>query len=127
MFARHLIESAKVVGPHRLTLTVRLNWYRSLPLSCIEQLDVVTDAARATNVGFTIAAGEWPIDQLTDLDDVWWNYTESARLHVDLDNSASTKHLSTVYMTIGTRVPYITDPFGRPAVVLDHASARVVQ
>ena len=37
MFSRHLVESAAVRGG-RLELSVRLNWYRSLPLSCLERL-----------------------------------------------------------------------------------------
>lgn len=125
MFARHLIESATITGPGRLTMSIRLNWYRSLPLSCIEDLDVATDTGEAsTSLDFSLAAGTWPTHRLHELDHVWWHYTESARLSVDFGRSTD---VSVAYLTISTRVPYITDPFGRPAVVIDRSSLAVAR
>ena len=123
MFARHLIDSV-AQGQRSLDLRVRLNWYRSLPLDCLEQLEVSLDGARLDPARTTVevAGNPWPADG----DDRWWPVRDAARVHVELTDvpSAGTHRVEVV---IGTRIPYLVSPDGHAAVIVDRAAAEVTR
>jgi hypothetical protein len=125
MFSRHLIETA-TLGPSCLELTVRLNWYRALPLSCVERLELSLDGnpldparTRVDVAGLQLRPAE-----LTDHDDTWWRVPDSGRLTVELDAPPEDgEHL--VELLIGTRIPYLVDPAGNAVVIVDRTRAAV--
>ena len=109
MFSRHLVESAALDG-RRLELSVRLNWYRSLPLSCVERLEVRLD-------------GE-PVDVSLELDGDWWRVRDSARVAGELAGDPGDGPHA-VELLLGTRIPYLVGPDGRAVVIVDRARAEV--
>lgn len=122
MFSRHLVESAAVRGG-RLELSVRLNWYRSLPLSCLERLEVTLDGA-PLEVTLELDGVRRLVPALPGEDERWWHVLDSARLHAalprDLDGG---RHV--VEVLLGTRIPYLVGPGDRAVVIVDRARAEV--
>lgn len=119
LFARHLIESATLAGS-ALELSVRLNWYRSLPLSCVERLEISLDGAplpaQRTALEVDAAAGS--------AGEPWWPVLASGRVRVALDaDPAEGEHA--VELVMGTRIPYLVDPAGQAVVIVDRAQAVV--
>jgi hypothetical protein len=125
VFARHLVESA-VLGAAGLELSVRLNWYRSLPLACVERLEVsldgtVLDAARTT---VELDGIRCAVPDLASADDRWWQVLAAARVRIPLDTPpAPGRH--EVELVIGTRIPYLVSPAGDAAVIVDRARSEV--
>jgi hypothetical protein len=119
VFARHLVEAATLEGA-ALELAVRLNWYRSLPLSCVERLEVSLD-------GIPVAADRTTLDVdggADSADGPWWPVLAAGRVRVALDAPpAEGEHR--VDLLIGTRIPYLVDPAGNAVVIVDRAQAVV--
>jgi hypothetical protein len=125
VFARHLVESA-LLDDDALRLAVRLNWYRSLPLACVEQLAVSLDgrpldAGRAT---LELGGIESTVADLADADDRWWHVLDTAHVRVPLD-AAPPPGVHAVELVLGTRIPYLVTPGGDAAVIVDRGRAAV--
>src|SRR5690348_10281696 len=84
VFARHLVETVALTDD-ALELSVRLNWYRSLPLSCVEQLDVRLDGAALSPASLAVGGVSYPVADLATTDDRWWHVLDSALVRVPLD------------------------------------------
>jgi hypothetical protein len=127
VFARHLVESARLEDG-ALVLAVRLNWYRSVPLSCVERLEVELDGARLPAAHTTLELGDVrsAVDDLTDRDGTWWPVLDAATVRVELD-APPTGGAHTVGLVLGTRIPYLVSPSGDAAVIIDRARAEVTR
>jgi len=97
----------------RLSLAVHLPWYRSLPVSCLEALDVRLDGAPveirslATGVftgSMADAAGS----------DAWWDLRDA--LDVSLDATAGPGEVLAVEVDLAVRIPYMQQAPGVPLV-----------
>ena len=87
---------------------VRLPWYRTLPLSVVEVVEVILDGEtiEREKVSFELNGENLRLDQLRPRSDDWWYVLDSALLHVDHEPVASgTEH--EVSVTIAVRPPYI--------------------
>jgi hypothetical protein len=86
VFARHLVESARLERG-ALVLAVRLNWYRSVPLSCVERLEVELDGTGLPADRTTLELGDVraSIGDLAGRDDTWWPVLDAATVRVELD------------------------------------------
>jgi Domain of unknown function (DUF6379) len=122
MFSRHLVESAALNG-RRLELSVRLNWYRSLPLSCVERLEVRLDDA-PVDVLLELDGGRWPVADLGRQNERWWHVRDSARLSAELAGEPGDGP-HTVEVLIGTRIPYLVGPDDHAVVIVDRARAEL--
>jgi hypothetical protein len=125
VFARHLVESATLTDD-ALELSVRLNWYRSLPLSCVEQLEVRLDGEPLGPATLELAGVRRSIADLATADDTWWHVLDSARIRVPLGAVPSTGRHE-VELVLGSRIPYLVAPDGSAAVIADSARAEVVR
>jgi hypothetical protein len=127
VFARHLVESA-VLGDGVLDLSVRLNWYRSLPLCCVERLEVSLDGVPLAPEGttLTLGAGTWTVPGLAGADGTWWPVLDTARVRVAL-GAVPDDGPHVVELLVGTRIPYLVDPDGHAAVIVDRARAEVAR
>ena len=127
MFARHLVESARLEDG-ALVLAVRLNWYRSVPLSCVERLEVELDGVGLLPERTTLELGgvRSAVGDLTDRDETWWPVLDSATVRVELD-TPPTGGPHTVGLVLGTRIPYLVSPSGDAAVIVDRARAVVTR
>jgi hypothetical protein len=122
VFSRHLVESAVLRGP-RLELSVRLNWYRSLPLSCVERLEVRLDDV-PLDVTLELDGGRWPVAELVRLDERWWHVRDSARLSAELPHAPGDGPHA-VEVLLGTRIPYLVGPDDHAVVIVDRGRAEV--
>jgi len=125
VFARHLVEAVSLTD-RTLELSVRLNWYRSVPLSCVEQLAVTLDGRLLEVATVELEGVRCPVADLPAADDRWWHVLDSARVRVPLDSApAAGRH--EVGLVLGTRIPYLVSPDGSAAVIVDSARAEVVR
>jgi len=125
VFARHLVESATLTAD-ALELSVRLNWYRSLPLSCVEQVEVRLDGEAVEPATVEVDGVSCPVADLPTADDRWWHVLDSARIRVPLERAPEAgRH--TVEVVLGSRIPYLVAPDGSAAVITDRARAEVVR
>ena len=127
MFARHLVQSARLEDG-ALVLAVRLNWYRSVPLSCVERLEVELDGAGLPAERTTLELGDvhTVIGGLAVLDDTWWPVLDAATVRVELD-APPPCGAHTAGLVLGTRIPYLVSPSGDAAVIVDRARAEVTR
>ncbi len=132
MFAERLLGAAgQNVGegePTGFRVAVRLNWYRTLPISCIERLELSIDGAAvpARRMTLRLPGGEYSVDGLAAHDDNWWFVLDEAELVVDQPGGLSPGEHD-ARLVLGTRIPYFgPDPAGGFAVLTDRAEARVV-
>ena len=88
---------------------LHLAWYRSLPLSCVEGIDLTIDDVAAPREALRVKVDgrELGLDDLPELDDEWW-FVQDA-LTVLVPAAAETKQGSEVDVdvTVATRIPYI--------------------
>jgi hypothetical protein len=127
VFARHLVESARFEDS-ALVLAVRLNWYRSVPLSCVERLEVDLDGAALPAERTTVELGDvrCRVGDLAARDETWWPVLDAATLRVELDAPPSDGP-HTAGLVLGTRIPYLVSPSGDAAVIVDRARAEVTR
>ena len=127
MFARHLVESARLEDG-ALVLAVRLNWYRSVPLSCVERLEVDLDGAGLPAERTTLELGDVRsrVADLADRDGTWRPVLDAATVRVELDGPLP-GGAHTVGLVLGTRIPYLVSPNGDAAVIVDRARAEVTR
>lgn len=109
-------------------LGVRLNWYRSVPLSCIERLEIALDGVPLDpeRTSLELDGVRSPVRELAALDERWWHVLDTATVRIDLeDRPPEGPHA--VDLVIGTRIPYLVSPSGDAAVIVDRARAEVTQ
>jgi hypothetical protein len=125
VFARHLVESARLEDDV-LSLDIRLNWYRSVPLSCVERLEIDLDGVRLDPARATLELDgvRSAVGELTGMDERWWSVLDSATVRVELD-TPPVPGPHTVDLVIGTRIPYLVSPSGDAAVIVDRTRAEV--
>jgi len=109
----------------RLVLAVRLPWYRSLPMSCLESVRVTLagDPAAVRSVAVPGFAG--PVDAAANCDATW---DLRDPLEVTLDAGARPGAVVALEVDVAVRIPYIQQAPGVPlvqrAVVRTEATVR---
>jgi hypothetical protein len=97
---------------------LRIPWYRSLPLSCVEGLEVSLDgdSTTAAEIEITFNDRTYSLDELPPLYDEWWQVTDAARVAVPRAGGlAAGPHELDV--TLALRIPYIVEAGGRRLVM----------
>ena len=125
MFGEQLLDSSARNDASRLALTVRLNWYRALPLSAVEELALTIDGEQVAEDRMTLRLGgaDYPVAELGDHDDVWWFVLDSGELLVE--HPGAGEHA--VELTMTTRIPYFGPaPDGSFIAITDRARTSVV-
>ena len=97
----------------RLSVAVHLPWYRSLPLSCLEALDVRVDGAPAVVRSVSVGGFSGTVAD-AGASEVWWDLRDA--LDVLLDAPASPGAERTVEVEIAVRIPYMQQAPGVPLV-----------
>jgi hypothetical protein len=89
-------------------LDVRLNWYRSLPLSSVKtvQLTVNGEEIARDEITFSLNGNECGLDQLSSRWDETWFVLDPATLHIHrpLVHRGEPADISLV---LGSRIPYL--------------------
>ncbi len=128
MFGDQLLDTSPRIAGAGFTLAVRLNWYRALPLSTVEELALAIDGEPIAPELMTLRldGADYAVAELGAHDDVWWFVLDAAELVVDRPVAlAAGKHAAELTMT--TRIPYFGPaPDGSFTRVTDRAYATVV-
>jgi len=88
---------------------VLLNWYRSLPLSCVQTLELTVDGQPVprAQIRFLINGRERSLDELQDLVDEDWYVQDRATLRVKHAPPVKAGERHDVALKLGSRIPYI--------------------
>jgi hypothetical protein len=96
--------------PGGVAFDIRIPWYRSLPYSCVEGLEVKVDGRPVDSDELRIELGgeQYRLAQLPPLHDHWWYVADAAPVTVALDPlAAGNEHELDV--TLSMRIPYIIE------------------
>jgi hypothetical protein len=88
---------------------LHLAWYRSLPLSCLEGIDLTIDDVAAEREALKVRVGgrELGLDELPELDDEWWFVQDALTVVVPADEPRAQGAEVDVDVILATRIPYI--------------------
>jgi len=125
LFPERLIDSTTVVPTvGGFEADLRLPWYRALPLSCVERIDVKVDGQPVpiSDVSFSLGAhGPYSFEELAELTDTYWYVLDSARLRVTSE-PATTPGSHEISVGFGLYIPYLPVN-GAPLKNLDSCTA----
>jgi hypothetical protein len=96
---------------------LRMPWYRALPLSSLEGLEVRIDGEPVESEDLRLALGgrTYPLADLPPLHDEWWYVADPADVRVPMPGGLSAgEHVLDV--TVALRIPYIVES-GHPLVM----------
>ena len=105
-----LIEDNSLrVNPEGFELKVRLNWYRSMPLSCVERVYLAIDSQEvpAEAISFGINGHWYQMSELANLTGEYWYVQDSASLQVRQPGKIAQGETHTLEAEITLRAPYI--------------------
>jgi hypothetical protein len=105
--------------PAGCEVKLRLKWYRSLPVSCIERLQVSLDGVQVdpAQVRFGVNGHQFKLEELADLVEEFWFIQDSAVLSIVDPGKVKTGEAHKVRVEMAVRFPYI--PIG-PGKFLTH-------
>ena len=114
MMPEQIIEPGSLtVHGDRVGLSVRMPWYRALPLSSVADIVWTVDGRPVPRASITWTTDDrtYSLDELRDRHDRWWYVLDSAVLEgalSGLDDGAEHE----VAVTLALYIPYITTDFG---------------
>jgi Domain of unknown function (DUF6379) len=78
----------------RISVEVRIPWYRALPASCIADVGLTVDgvAAPKESLRWTMNGRDFRLEELPERTDEWWFVTDSAVVSGDLPVRAGAEH-----------------------------------
>lgn len=105
--ADRLMRWATIDGRDGVLLAVRLTSYRSLPLSCIEDVQIAFDGEPVARDAVRLVLGgvEYRLDEVGGLVDRWWFILDMAELFVGV---TLPEGVHDVEATLVTVEPYMT-------------------
>ena len=96
-----------------LTLAVRLPWYRSLPLSCLESVEVAVAGVPVTVRSVAVRGFSGPLGAAAE-SDATWDLRDP--LDVTLGADAERGAVVALEVRVAVRIPYIQQAPGVPLV-----------
>ncbi|MCF6509457.1 hypothetical protein E9549_18915 [Blastococcus sp. MG754426] len=97
----------------RLHLAVRLPWYRSLPVSCLEEVEVTVDGARVPLRSVSTGGFTGPVAGAGG-SGAWWDLRDPLDVALDAPGVPGERHR--IGLGIAVRIPYIQQAPGVPLV-----------
>lgn len=90
-------------------LDVHLAWYRSLPISCIEQLKVVINGQEVpTDSIFLCHQGQRvPFSDMQEMTDDWWFVQDPLCFFLAVTPALAKDSQTELSISLATRIPYI--------------------
>ena len=90
------------------SMNIRLPFYRSVPLSCIEAIEVMLDdqVIEAAALRFGYGNQSYRIDELGDLMHIWWGLRVPARLSIEADEAIDKRQVK-ASVTLKLRWPIL--------------------
>lgn len=105
-----LIEANSLVATKEgFEIKVRSKWYRSLPLSCIEEVTVAVDGVSIDpqQISFEVAGVNYTLKELGEEVSKYWWVQDSAIVHVSNPTVVQSGKEHTVEAMVTLRAPYI--------------------
>lgn len=108
-------DNSLQVIPDGYTFNIRLNWYRSLPVSSVEKIVITLDGepVPADKIRFEINGRQFGLDELENQVEEFWFVQDSARLHILQAGKIAVGETHTIYTEMALRFPYIAIGPGR--------------
>ena len=105
-------------------IKLRFKWYRSLPLSCLENLQLSVDGQPVDPgaISFGINGNEYRLHELSDKVEEFWFILDSAILSVDQPGRVKSGESHQIDVVFGMRAPYIAIAPGKFLTVLNKQS-----
>jgi hypothetical protein len=125
MFEEHLLSpTARRISDREIGLAVRLNWYRSLPLECLEALDISLDGIPVAPSGVQLGDGDARFVVGDHAGGRWWRVLEPICVVAATPGPMADAY--DVELAIRTRIPYFPPgPDGRIPAMTNVARRRV--
>ena len=95
--------------PHGFEVKARLNWYRSLPLSCVETVRLSLDGVEIApaDISFGINDHSYSLHEMPELNGETWYVQDSVILQVKKAGKVIPGETHTIEVEIALRAPYI--------------------
>ncbi len=92
----------------RIAVSVRMPWYRALPLSSITNVRFAVDGVTVDpgSITWTVNGDTYTLDELVERHDQWWYVLDSATLEGDRPELPD-RELHEVHVFIGLFIPYL--------------------
>jgi hypothetical protein len=113
-----LRPDALTVRDGRLAVALHLPWYRSLPLSCLEDVEVSVDGAPATVTSISVPGFTGSLSEAA-ASDVDWDLRDALDVSLDREGRLGTQALE---VTLAVRIPYLQTAPG--VALVQRATAR---
>lgn len=106
---RILEDNSLRVSDEGYEVRIRLNWYRSLSLSCVETVRIALDGkwVDPDKIRFRINDHNYRLSELSEKIEEFWFVQDSATLHVNQSGKVTKGETYTIEVEIGFRAPYI--------------------
>jgi hypothetical protein len=107
---------------------IHLMWYRSLPLSCIEKINLTLDRQLVDPkvIKFGINGHQYRLDELADLVEEFWFVQDLASLIVNQPDSVTPGSAHKINVELSMRYPYIAIGPGKFLTNINKYSANQV-
>ena len=105
---RIIVEDSLRANDDGFAFDIRLNWYRALPLSCFDTLEVRLDERSFDRRAITVTLNGQTraLDELAGLTDEFWYVTDPAVINVRSE-AAPGDGGHDLDVTLGMRIPYL--------------------
>jgi hypothetical protein len=112
MIANQVLRVVPGSEGQKLCFDLRLPWYRSLPISCVEKMEFVVDGRPLSRDSVTMAVGGilYDLDGVGRLADTQWFVLDTYEVFVHLAE-ALTPGNHHVKLTTQLRIPYKDDSY----------------
>ncbi len=109
-------------------IKLQLLWYRSLPLSCIEYIQLRLDdqAVDPVVLRFGVNGHEYTLDELVDLVEEFWFIQDSAVLSINQPGRLAAGSTHKIELDLALRFPYIPIGPGKFLTRINKYSAALV-
>ncbi len=129
MSAVKIIEDDSLrVTPSGFEIKVRYRWYRTLPLSCMEYLELAVDGEPVDRecIRFAINGKSYELHEMADLVEEYWFILDAATLQVELPGRIRPGQPHRLDLSLGMRAPYIRTGPGRFLTIINRYSTTQV-
>jgi hypothetical protein len=109
-------------------LDVHLNWYRSLPLSSVEAVELTIDGEQIPRAAITFVAygTAYALDDLPEQWQTYWFVLDPATLRVRHPRAVEAGQRVDVTIRLGTRIPYILVGPDQPLEIVSERSQTLI-
>jgi hypothetical protein len=108
MLKERILETVPVkVSDNVVQVSVRMPWYRALPLSCVTGVSLTVDGEEvpADTIRWVLSDQRYTLSELADRWDTWWYVLDSATVEGAV--TAELGDTADVQVKIGLLLPYI--------------------